>query len=316
LTNLKTFGFKISNIFHAMKNIDKYSLIIFLIIIMKSYKINPVTIDELNKWKSNSSINPRTRREISNTGNVFKYLEKEYIKHIDITKNEIKVTHLHSYKLEESVDDKDPVSFTKFWILEDNKKKIIYSDLNNLILYKDSHGLVRCFEKVSLEYLKAYNITKHPVNGDEIPDNIFKMCSTINLLEELKNKTIKEKAFDVFQKFSKISLFGIDYQLFLNLNKNQLIKFNFELKDFYSKNLTVDQRKLISIDDLLSKNNKEISSLTKEEIIEYLLNQIDILLNVDTEGLLYMIKSILVGALQLVIPEIKNEYNDNLIYDF
>jgi hypothetical protein len=40
------------------------------------------------------------------------------------------------------------------------------------------------------------------------------------------NNPISEKAFDVFQKFSKISLFGIDYKLFLNLNKNTLIKFS------------------------------------------------------------------------------------------
>lgn len=285
---------------------------------MKSYKIIPVTVDELNMWKSNSLINPRTHREISNTGNVFKYLNKEYTKYFS-TKNIViikETPNLEIYKLDDSIDDTDPISFSRFWIIENNVKKIIYPNLNNLILYKDKHGLIRCFEKDSLSYLKAYNILKHPINGDEIPENVFKLCDDKNLLEERKSKTISQKAFDVFQKFSKISLFGIDSELFINLNKNQLVKFNYELRDFYLKNLTEDQQNKISEDSLLKKKESDLNILSKEEIIEYLLIQIETLLNVDTKELLYMIKSILIGALQLVIPEIKNEYNDNLIYDF
>lgn len=285
---------------------------------MKSYKIIPVTVDELNMWKSNSLINPRTHREISNTGNVFKYLNKEYTKYIS-TKNIViikETPNLEIYKLDDSIDDTDPISFSRFWIIENNVKKIIYPNLNNLILYKDKHGLIRCFEKDSLSYLKAYNILKHPINGDEIPENVFELCDDKNLSEERKSKTISQKAFDVFQKFSKISLFGIDSELFINLNKNQLVKFNYELRDFYLKNLTEDQQNKISEDSLLKKKESDLNILSKEEIIEYLLIQIETLLNVDTKELLYMIKSILIGALQLVIPEIKNEYNDNLIYDF
>jgi hypothetical protein len=142
------------------------------------------------------------------------------------------------------------------------------------------------------------------------------MCDNKNLQEERKNKTISQKAFDVFQKFSRISLFGIDYQLFVNLNKNQLIKFNYELRDFYSKNFSAEQKSKISIENLLIKKDSDLNILLKDDIIEYLLIQIEILLNVDTEGLLYMIKSILIGALQLVIPEIKNDYNEDLSYDF
>ena len=306
---------------------------------MKSYKINSVTIDELNQWKNNSLINPRTKRGITNTGNLFKYLNKEYIKYTNTLNKDLTILNkdniiiekkeenifnekkeenifINIYKLEESVDDKDPISFVRFWILENGEKKIIYSDLNNLILYKDSHNLIRCFEKKSLSYLKAYNITKHPINGDEIPENILKLCQDINLLEERKNKTISEKAFDVFQKFSKISLFGINYELFINLDKNQLIKFNYELREFYLKNLNEEQQSKITNKTLLKKKQNELNVLSKEQIIEYLLNEIDTLLNVETEGLLYMIKSILIGALQLVIPEIKNEYSEDLLFDF
>jgi len=289
---------------------------------MKSYKIIPVTENELIIWKDNSLINPRTKRDISSTGNVFKYLNKEYLKYINTKKSKVESIinienkNLQIYKLEDSIDDKDPISFSIFWILENNKKKIIYSDLNNLILYKDKNGLIRCFEKLSLSYLKAHNILKHPITGDEISNDIFNLCDNINLIEERKNKTIPQKVFDVFQKFSKISLFGIDYQLFVNLNKNQLIKFNYELRDFYSKNLTIEQQNIISVNPLLIKKDNDLNILSKDEIIEYLINQIDILLNIETEGLLYMVKSILVGALQLVIPELKNDYNDVLSYDF
>ena len=41
----------------------------------------------------------------------------------------------------------------------------------------------------------------------------------------------EEKALQVFQLFTDISIF-IDYKLFCNLNKNELIKLNFELKRF------------------------------------------------------------------------------------
>jgi hypothetical protein len=61
----------------------------------------------------------------------------------------------------------------------------------------------------NLEYFKAYNIFKHPLTGDEIPQEVFKLCDDKDLLEERKSKTISQKAFDVFQNFSKISLFGI-----------------------------------------------------------------------------------------------------------
>jgi hypothetical protein len=88
------------------------------------------------------------------------------------------------------------------------------------------------------------------------------------------------------------------------------------LRDFYLKNLTEEQQTKISEESLLKKKESDLNILSKEEIIEYLLIQIETLLNVDTKELLYMIKSILIGALQLVIPEIKSEYNDNLIYDF
>jgi hypothetical protein len=85
---------------------------------MKSYKINEVTLNELIQWRNNPAINPRTSREISNTGNVYKYLEKEY-------RRKIKV----KYSIDDTVDDKDPISLKTFWEIENNVKKIIYTDL-------------------------------------------------------------------------------------------------------------------------------------------------------------------------------------------
>lgn len=268
---------------------------------MKSYKINEVTIEELIKWRNNPVINPRTFREISNTGNVYKFLEKEY-------KRKIKSI----YFIEDTVDDKDPISLKTFWEIENNNKKIMYTDLEKLIFYKDNNGLIRCFEKESLEYMKAYDITKHPITGQEIPIEIFK---SIEAKKINTNKTLNELAFDVFQKFSKISLF-IDHELFINLEKSELLKFNYELKDFYLRNFTDKQKKDISNIPLFEKNSSNLDSLSKEEIITYLLKEMDILLNVNKENLIYMINSILVGALQMVIPKIKEDYSDNLFFEF
>ena len=268
---------------------------------MKSYKINEVTLNELIQWRNNPAINPRTSREISNTGNVYKYLEKEY-------RRKIKV----KYSIDDTVDDKDPISLKTFWEIENNVKKIIYTDLEQLIFYKDSNGLIRCFEKESLEYMKAYNINKHPITGQEIPIEVF---NNIEAKKIVNDKTINDTAFDVFQKFSKISLF-IDHELFMNLEKNELLKFNYELKDFYLKNFSSKQKKDICNFPLLEKTSTDLDPMSKDEIITYLLKEMNILLNVENEDLIYMINSVLLGALQLVIPKIKEDYSDTLFFEF
>jgi hypothetical protein len=128
---------------------------------MKSFQEEKATISELMAWKLEPTINPRTMRTISETGKVYVYLQKEYEKAFPLI-----ITKKNTYQVEDSIDDKDPITLKVFWIIENNKKKVMYKDTNNLVLYKDSYGFIRCLEKESLEYLKAYKINKHPVSNE------------------------------------------------------------------------------------------------------------------------------------------------------
>jgi len=286
---------------------------------MKSYNKESVKIQELIVWKKNSNINPRTSREISLTGNVYKYLDKEYQKNlvlinklVDSEKCVIDPKNClieSELKLIDCIDDRDPISMNIFWRMQENKKVIIYSDESNLILYKDSRGNIRCFEKESLSYLKAYGINKHPVSFEDIPIEILNKVESKNLVEERKTRSNKDFAFEVFQKFLKISIF-IDSEWFLNLNKTNLVKFNYELREFYQNNFSEEQKKDISSVEIFTRVDKDLNQLQTEDIIKYLLEQIDILLNIEKEELKYMSNYILIGALGLVIPEIKEMYPD------
>ena len=262
---------------------------------MEAFKRNPITITELTMWKSNSLVNPRTSRDIKENGKLYNYIKNEYSKQFPTL-----------IKINDSIDDKDPISLVTFWIIENEIKKVVYEDISKLILYKDSKGFIRCFERESLEYLKAHKITKHPVSSEEIPKEILDLVVEKNLDKEREDMTIKDKAFEVFQHFSKISIF-IDHEWFINLEKSQLLKFNFELTEFYINNFTTEQRKNISEKPLFGQKEK---TLSKDEIITYLLRDMNILLSIERDELKYMANYIIVGALGIVIPEIREMYPD------
>jgi len=286
--------------------------------IMNTFNLNPITKSELIKWKKNPSKNPRTNRKIGPNGDLYKFIKAEYEKEFNNTKIdsesniETKKQKIeedsNEFKLEDSIDDKDPVTLNVFWKMENNIKKVIYEDINNLFLYKDKNGLIRCFEKETLAYLKAHKITKHPVTQEEMPPNIFITVKEINLLEERENMTIEDKALEIFQKFSSISIF-IDSEWFLRLSKDKLKKFNYELSSFYRENLSKSQQDSVG-KDLLNKTEGELNSMNIKDIQLYLLNEIDKLLSIKVEELKYMCNYILVGALGIVIPEIKELYPD------
>jgi hypothetical protein len=270
-----------------------------------SFKTTQVTHDELIKWKSNPILNPRTNKNIKEKGRIYKYLQNRYS--IEFS-NSDKLNE-NIYSLIDSVDDKDPISLAIFWIEENGNKKIIYSDISALILYKDTHNLIRCFEKETLAYLKAYNINKHPITRDDIPEYVFKEIEAKNLVEEKKSQTLNEFALEIFQKFSLLSIF-IDSKLFMNLNKQELIKFNYEIKDMYEKNFSKDQIKEISNRVLFLKNKSELETMSIDKIQKYLLTEMNGLLSVKKEELKYMCNYILVGPLSIVIPIIRQTYPD------
>ena len=47
---------------------------------MSSYKLNPVTKEELLKWSTNSLVNPRTNRKIKKFSSTYNYLDKHFKK--------------------------------------------------------------------------------------------------------------------------------------------------------------------------------------------------------------------------------------------
>jgi|TARA_B110000858_G_scaffold95129_1_gene109628 hypothetical protein len=258
---------------------------------------NP-SIQELMIWKRSELINPRTGRSIKKTGNIFKLLKKKYNK-----------IFTNNYDFLDSLDNKDPVSLNKFWIIKDNEKKFIYEKYEDLVLYKDNNNFIRCIEKESLEYLKAFNITNHPVTFDKIPDEVLNKTKNIEINKELNNN---ELALKIFKKFENLSIY-INQKKFLDLSKDKLIKFNYEIKDFYYENINIENRIKIDNSDgnlILKKTNNNLSDLDLLETQKYLLQEIQKLLMCEDDGLKYMINYIIVGALSLVIPEIKENYPD------
>lgn len=286
---------------------------------MNGFHSNPVTHQELIRWKVDPSRNPRTGRKISEQGDIYAHLKQEYDKQFPEIKKKlnkkyhkkkkiVKVVQ-EKYKLEDSVDDKDPISLTVFWVEENGTKKIVYPDISKLQLYKDSRGLIRCFEKDSLEYMKAHNISKHPVTLDEIPKEVLDSITAKNLEEERKEKTVSDKAFEIFQKFANISIF-IDSEWFLDLNKEKLLKFNYEIGDMYKQNFSKDQMKDIHTAPLFNIDNYHLEKKEIDEVREYILVQMDHILDVKKEELKYMCNYLLVGSLSVVIPQIRDLYPD------
>ena len=156
-------------------------------IIPKMFLIKPVTLDELVKWNENKNENPRTLKKINTK--TLNYLQKQY---------DINFNILEKFNILDSIDDRDPVSFEPFWIIKDNIKHIVYNDISKLILYKDSKNFIRCFEKQSLENLKAHKINTHPITNEIIPDYVFNSVGITDLKKENENKTIEEYCFEVF----------------------------------------------------------------------------------------------------------------------
>jgi hypothetical protein len=296
----------------------------------KSIKINPLTDDELILWNSNQLVNPRTNRKINKDCLTYAILRREYyrmilrnkekqmfninpkpnIETIEIKDEEPEISSLE--KLEKillCMDDRDPISMNIFWSEKNNIKTIVYplEDLDNLVFYNDIKNNLRCLEKETLKYLKTYNITKHPVTNELIPEELFKNIISINL-EEIK-LSINELALDVFQLFTKKSIF-ISHESFMLLDKTKLLKFNHEIKDIWIQNLTQEQRNEISIKPLFVKDKEELLKYKLEDIQKYLLENMKTALKCNNENLSFMIFYILVGSLGIVIPEIKEAYSD------
>lgn len=214
---------------------------------------------------------------------------------------------MNKYNLIDSVDWCDVISRNQFWIEENNVKKVVYPSekIVDLVFYYDSNKLLRCFEKESIAYLKSNNIFNHPITMEKIPEEIF---NNIDIIVKDDNITNSELALQVFQHFTKISIF-IKYEKFIKLSKTDLLRLNYELSDMWINNLTDEQQKIIST-NIIFKNTTELNKCTIKDIQIYLLKNIDNMLKCENNELKFMVNYIVLGALSLVIPEIKKDYPD------
>lgn len=269
------------------------------------FTVSPPTIEELVLWENNNLINPRTKKAIKKEGNIYKILKKAYDS--SNSKNNLSNQDM----ILKCNEDRDLISMNLFWVEENGIRKIVYPEeqIEKLIFYVDSKNIMRGFEKETIKYMKTYNFTNHPVSTEPIPENILAQVELIDITQIKNAKTLENIALDVFQYFSKISIF-INHEDFLSLNKTQLIKFNYELRDLWLQNINSEQRNNIHENILLEKTEKDLSHDTLENIQKYLLSQIEILLKCNIEEYKYMINYIILGALGIVIPQIKEMYPD------
>jgi len=266
---------------------------------MSQFKESSINITELMNWKRNPLINPRTNRKIKENSILYKYIKNKY--------NE---TFPNGIDIFDSNDDRDPISLKRFYTIDtDNKKKLIYQNIEKLIIYQESESIVRCFEIESIQYLKTYNILTHPISQRSIPETIFNKIPLIEISNEM---TVEEKALQVFQIFTNISIF-IDYNLFLDLDREKLIKLNYELRDVYLQNLSIEDRKKIDNTDgkkFFKLNNRDMKEKNDDFIKMYLLEQIENILKYSRDDLKCMINYIILGGLSLVIDDVKQHYNN------
>ena len=212
----------------------------------------------------------------------------------------------------ETVDDKDIISLNDFWIFEDNVKKIVYPKENyhQLRFYYENHDdkinkLLRCFEIDTLSEFKKKKIDKHPISLKIIPSFIFNDSAICILNTDLI--PIEKLISDVFKLFSYINL---DENLFINLNKTNLIKVYNELNLLWIHNIPENIRNELSNIEL-NKRNLENNNL--EDIQRLFLNQMKILLEYNGDYKL-MMQEIIIAAFGYVIPEFRSEYHyDDLV---
>ena len=280
----------------------------------------PLTINELIMWSNKLYVNPRTGKQIMVGGKTYNTIKKIYDKNKIAIENALMQQNDINYeeklcmsdneiKLTNSFDNCDPISLNLFWTMENGIKKIVYpkKDMDNLIFYDDDKGRTKCIEKESLAYMKLYNITYNPVTLEEIPKEIFDNLEITNINKP--EKSINDLAFDIFQHFTKISIF-IDHELFLGLPREKLSRFFHEFKDIWIQNLTLDQRSMISSEPILNENELTFNTYDLITMQKYLLLELIKITTCEIEEFKFMINYIILGTLGLVIPKIKLQYPD------
>jgi hypothetical protein len=311
---------------------------------MSLYKKNPVTSEELHKWRKIKTINPRTGRKIKLTSPIYKYLkeENEKMHKEDVIFDDSKILHLikniqgpMGTNYLKSKDNKDMISQEDIWVLLDGEKKPS-DDIPKykLFSYTDSNKMVRCFNIESIKgFIDNNHKIVHPITKEDIDDKdinrakeMIKILQDSNILEKkvddnvLTEQKIKNMAFNIFQKFSLMSIF-IDSEWFLSLNTDNLLKLNYELKDFYDNNVDDESKKIMVPNDgnAFQYSKEELNSKTNKshlEIQNYLLINIDKVISAsEDEAMKNLGNYLMIGGLAVVCPEIRKCYPD-FVYSF
>ena len=101
-----------------------------------SFKKREITTQELLDWKRNNLYNPRTNRKIKKNGRLFKYIQERYNNVFPL-----------GFDIFDSNDERDPISLKYFYNYDlSNNKQLVYTDISNLILYKEDNDIQHtCF---------------------------------------------------------------------------------------------------------------------------------------------------------------------------
>jgi hypothetical protein len=208
--------------------------------------------------------------------------------------------------LYDTCDNKDPISQTDIWIIENNEKKIVFpkENYNKIRFYYESDTILRCFEIDTLRFMKTYNISKHPISYKIIPEYIFNDIEIYND-NDIPISILASQVFNLLTD----SYIYIEYKTFLELSKEQLCVLYNEFKSLWINNLTQSIRDEISNNIL---NIRNIYNYSLEELQRYLLNQIKFLLEYES-NYKFMIINIIIASLSIVMVEVRNDYYD---FDF
>jgi len=315
---------------------------------MSSYKLNPVTKEELLKWSTNSLVNPRTNRKIKKFSSTYNYLDKHFKK---MEKNLGKKSPPRSPKLNKndvlkiiksyqgpakgdhlkSFDNKDPISQEDIWLVSEENVKTKSDEIPSHLLfsYLDSEKKIRCFNIESIITLIDSNNLKHPITGLEIDaktvekaKKMFLILKENNLIEEIQDTRSEEKklsdyAFSVCQKFSLISIF-VEHQWFLNLNEEDIDKLYYESSDFFLQNVSPENKKIMvpPSGNAFTKTVKEFKQMNFIDKRKFILECINkVISSSEDEGMRNLGCYLMIGGLGVVCKEIRDKYPD-FIYGF
>lgn len=255
--------------------------------------------EKILEWYKNKSINPYTKRKIKENGVTFKKLMKLYNNFISEELKELELSPL------KSIEDMDIISLNKIWEIKDNKKILVYENIDNLITYKDENNNIHTFEKESIQYLKDYNIEFHPITKVRIPKNIF---DSVNIIIPKKEKTNDDIALEIVQLLTHNSFF-IDKEHFMKLNDKSIDKLYYECQSFFKSNIPQD--KILQIqycNDIFKINCIYFPTTINKK--NYLLNSFLKLLEYEDDMIKIIACHIIIGGLSIVNKDIKKLYPD------